>query len=176
MGWPAKRTGMVKTAFRASDDAAKFPFNIPENALAVVALRGLAPLLSAVARHPPPDCTPSGTEASCQSHLDQMAQRALALADEIDTGIKRHGIVRRPGEEEILAYEVDGHGNAYVMDDANIPSLLSLPYLGYINESEPLYLATRRAGARATALPSAWPFGGVGFPCANVSGFVHLRI
>ncbi len=45
-----------------------------------------------------------------------------------------------------LRYEVDGFGNFVFMDDANVPSLLSLPYLGYVtNLKDPLYLSTRNA-------------------------------
>lgn len=36
---------MIRTCFRPSDDHAKFPFNIPANAYAVVELRRLAALL-----------------------------------------------------------------------------------------------------------------------------------
>ena len=52
-GWPAAHTGMIKSAFRGSDDACKFNFNIPENAMAVVALREVASLLSSLAKTMP---------------------------------------------------------------------------------------------------------------------------
>ena len=45
---------------------------------------------------------------------------------------------------EIWAYEIDGFGNAICMDDANVPSLLAMPYLGSCSATDPLYLATRR--------------------------------
>ncbi len=41
------------------------------------------------------------------------------------------------------AYEVDGLGNQLFMDDANVPSLLSLLFLGYCKEHDPIYLNTR---------------------------------
>jgi Uncharacterized conserved protein len=40
-------------------------------------------------------------------------------------------------------YEVDGFGNQLFMDDANVPSLLSLPYLGCCTASDPIYRRTR---------------------------------
>ena len=39
---------------------------------------------------------------------------------------------------------MDGYGNFYCTDDGNIPSLLSLPYLGAVKTDDPLYQATRR--------------------------------
>jgi uncharacterized protein len=61
---------------------------------------------------------------------------------------------------DIFAYETNGLGSRYVMDDANVPvsvnhwyvhhailivvqSLLSLPYLGFLNKTHPAYVATR---------------------------------
>jgi meiotically up-regulated gene 157 (Mug157) protein len=88
LGWPAKRTGMVKSAFRASDDAQKFPFNIAENAFAVVVMRQLAPMLVTLGQ-------------------STLAAKASKLATEINIGIQMHGVVQHNGVE-IYAYEVDG--------------------------------------------------------------------
>ena len=89
VGWPAARTGMVKTAFRPSDDACKFPFNVPGNAFAVAVLRdGLVPMLA-------------------QLGQNGLAARATKLAKEIDDGIKAFGVVEHNGER-MYAYEVDG--------------------------------------------------------------------
>ena len=52
----------------------------------------------------------------------------------------------------ILAYEVDGYGNQLFMDDANVPSLLALPYLGAITLKDPLYREPRKF-ALSTANP-----------------------
>jgi meiotically up-regulated gene 157 (Mug157) protein len=122
-GAPVAYTGMTWSGFRPGDDACSLGYHIPANALAAVSLRRLAALLEA-----------SG---------DGTAAAARALAAEIDAGIRRHGIVELPGGE-IYAYEVDGLGGVALLDDANVPSLLSLPYLGYCSPSDPLYLATRR--------------------------------
>ena len=88
VGWPAKRTGMVKSAFRPSDDATKFPFNIPGNAFAVAVLRELVPMLQELGQF-------------------TLASTASKLAKEIDIGIKKYGVVQHNGLE-IYAYEVDG--------------------------------------------------------------------
>lgn len=34
---------------------------------------------------------------------------------------------------DYFLYEVDGFGNGYFMDDANLPSLLGLPLFGFID-------------------------------------------
>ncbi|KAA0146172.1 hypothetical protein FNF31_01766 [Cafeteria roenbergensis] len=124
-GAPAARTGMIKTGFRPSDDAHTLPFNIPGNAYVVVALREAAAVLSALGR--------ADTAAS-----------ALALADEVNAGILAFGVVNHPGANgTVLAYEVDGYGNSYFMDDANLPSLLGIPVYGWTNTTDPLYMRTR---------------------------------
>jgi len=124
-GQPARRCGLSKSPFRPSDDAALLPFLIPANAMAVVCLRQLAALWD---------------------KLDQPgdAAEARALAGDIEQGIRTHGVIRHPQRGEIFAYEVDGFGSHFLMDDANVPSLLSLPYLGYCAPDDPLYLRTRR--------------------------------
>lgn len=127
-GHPARRCGLSKSPFRPSDDAASLPFPIAANAFAVVALRQLAALLAALAS--PADLA--------------LASRARALASEIDAALLAHGTVNHPTCGRIWAFEVDGFGSAVLLDDANIPSLLSLPYLGFCAPDDPLYLATRR--------------------------------
>lgn len=126
IGHYAASTGMIKSAFRGSDDATTFPFNIPENAFAVVTLRDVAKLLTAVGR-------------------SDLAARATALASEVDAGIQKFGTMVHPVAGKVYAYEVDGTGNALFMDDANVPSLLALPYLGYVDATDPLYVNTRKA-------------------------------
>ena len=130
VGFPGKHTGMVRSAFRPSDDACLLPFNVPANAMTVVELQHLSSVLREV--HP--------------EQVDTI-QAVNELAIEIDKGIQNFGIIFEIENRTILgsyyAYEVDGYGNQYFMDDANIPSLLSLPYLGYLNASDPVYQTTR---------------------------------
>jgi len=119
VGAPAAHTGMSKSAFRPSDDATTFPFLVPANAMAVVELRKVATLLTLLQQH-------------------ELALKSTGLADEIDKGIETHG-----GSSTAFSYEVDGFGNRLFMDDANVPSLLSLPYLGYMSLDDPKYQRTR---------------------------------
>lgn len=124
-GNPIRPVGLIASMFRPSDDATYFPFLIPSNAFAVVALRQLA-------------------EMSEQILKDKtFVKSCLDMADEIDKAIQEYAVVAHPEFGKILAYEVDGYGNHLLMDDANIPSLLALPYLGYINQKDPLYKNTR---------------------------------
>ncbi|QWT18619.1 glycoside hydrolase family 125 protein [Bacillus sp. NP157] len=109
-GPPAKPVGMIVQEFRPSDDATSLPFNIPGNLFAVVTLRRIAQM--------------HGTFYGDQA----FAAECNALADEVAAAVEQHGVIRN-GQDEYWAYEVDGYGNQLFMDDANVPSLLALPYL-----------------------------------------------
>ena len=73
-----------------------------------------------------------------------LAGECLALADEVETALNKYAIVHHPKYGDIYAYEVDGFGNVLLMDDANVPSLLAMPYLGDISRTDPVYMNTRR--------------------------------
>lgn len=118
-------TGMSWTGFRPSDDSCIYQYLIPANAFCVVALRRLAACLDD------------------QSLANELSEKMKKLADEIDCGIKKYGIVEDDDFGKVYAYETDGLGSYNLMDDANIPSLLSLPYLGYLAKDDPIYQATR---------------------------------
>jgi meiotically up-regulated gene 157 (Mug157) protein len=125
-GRPIRATGLICSAFRPSDDGCLFPFLIPSNLFASWALRRLAAIWQATAR-----------EAA-------FATRCHDLAAEIDTAIGEHAIVEHLDFGPIYAYEVDGFGNRVFMDDANVPSLMSLAYLGIHQPEDAVYAATRR--------------------------------
>jgi hypothetical protein len=142
-GHPVGETGMTWSGFRPSDDSCRYGYLIPAEMFAVVALRAMARLLEAV-----------GTGE---------AGAALALAAEIDAGIAAHGTVRHPEFGEIYAYEVDGRGNALLMDDANLPSLLGIPFFGYRDREDPVYRRTR-----AFCLSPANPYYAAGSAAAGI--------
>jgi hypothetical protein len=125
-GNPVKYTGMIWSGFRPSDDACKYNFLIPSEMMAVVALGELQEI-----------------ERDVYHNLIK-AQRAGSLRDEVQTGIQTYGTVFTPNYGYVYAYEVDGLGNAILMDDANIPSLLSAPYIGYTKSTSFLYQNTRK--------------------------------
>ena len=77
-------------------------------------------------------------------HDASAAREANQLAAEVETALHRYGKGRHPVAGEIWAYEIDGFGNAIFMDDANVPSLLGLPYLEGCSRTDPAYLATRK--------------------------------
>jgi hypothetical protein len=119
-------TGMTWSGFRPSDDAARYGYNVPGNMFASVVLGCLAEIAEAA----------PGSRA-------ETAQRALGLRAAIEAGIRAHAVISDPTTGPRWAYEVDGRGGVLEMDDANIPSLLALPLLGYCRPDDPTYLATR---------------------------------
>lgn len=125
-GMPVNYTGMTWSGFRPSDDACTFNYLIPSNMFAVVVLRYVE-------------------EMACDIYGDEtLAHSAAKLREEIDYGIKTYGIYKHPRFGDIYAYETDGFGNYNLMDDANVPSLLSIPYLQYTTSDDPIYQNTRR--------------------------------
>lgn len=130
LGNPTKKIGMIHSAFRPSDDACLFPFLVPSNLFAVTALRQLAELLEADSKVNGKEKT---LEAECRS-----------FADEVASAIDTHAKVTHKKYGAMYAFEVDGYGSSLCMDDANIPCLLSLPYLGAVSASDVVYQATRR--------------------------------
>jgi meiotically up-regulated gene 157 (Mug157) protein len=125
-GAPTAVTGMVWTAFRPSDDPATYGYNIPEEMFAVVALGELKDIEQNV------------------WHDDLKRDEVEALRAGIVDGINRYGIVYTAKYGYIYAYEVDGLGHSVLMDDANIPSLLSIPYMGFAQANSGIYMNTRR--------------------------------
>ncbi|KAJ2775086.1 hypothetical protein IWQ57_000546 [Coemansia nantahalensis] len=127
-GNPVRETGMVRSLFRPSDDAVMLPFFVPGNAMLAVELERLADMAQALGG----------------SGFASVAARALRLARAIRAGISEHAIVDHPRHGRVYAFEVDGYGGRVMMDDANVPSLLALPYLGFVDAGDPVYQNTRR--------------------------------
>lgn len=125
-GSPVRPIGLIASAFRPSDDATTFGFLIPSNFMAVSSLRKASEILSEI------------------NEDMVLANECSALADEVDKAIKQYAIINHPDYGEIYAFEVDGFGSHLLMDDANVPSLLAMPYLGDVALNDTVYQNTRR--------------------------------
>ena len=73
-----------------------------------------------------------------------LSKECKNLAQEVETALKKYAVYNHPKYGKIYAFEVDGFGNHHLMDDANVPSLLAMPYLGDVNVNDPIYQNTRR--------------------------------
>ena len=125
-GYPVKPVGLICSAFRPSDDATVFSFLIPSNFFAVASLKQAAEMLQTI-------------------HKDaKLATECIRLANEVSDALKIHAMAQHPKFGKVYAYETDGFGNHLFMDDANVPSLLSLPYLDCVSKTDPVYINTRR--------------------------------
>ena len=151
-GNPVKPVGLISSAFRPSDDATTFGFLVPSNFMAVSSLRRAAEILSTV----------NGEQ--------ELAAGCTALADEVAAALQQYAVVEHPVYGKIYAFEVDGFGSVQLMDDANVPSLLAMPYLGDVERTDPVYENTRRF-VWSTDNPYFWrgPAGeGIGGPHIGV--------
>ena len=125
-GNPVNPVGMVVSCFRPSDDATIFGFLVPSNMFIVASMRQLSEIIR--------------TTGNGKNLLNQTER----LKKEVDEAIQKYGIVNHPVFGKIYAYEVDGYGGCNLMDDANNPSLLSVPYFGYVSADDPVYQNTRK--------------------------------
>ena len=125
-GTPVNPVGLIVSSFRPSDDATTLQFLVPSNFFAVTSLRKAAEILSVVNKR------------------KDLADQCLELAEEVETALKKYATYNHPEFGTIYAFEVDGFGNRLLMDDANVPSLLAMPYLGDVDVNDPVYQNTRR--------------------------------
>lgn len=133
VGYPVNITGMTWSGFRPSDDSCTFGYPIASNMFAAVTLRQMQEIFAAYPE--------AGGDAAAVSAL---CRKADTLREEIEHGIAVYGIVDHPKYGKIYACETDGFGNHVLADDANVPSLLSAPYLGFCLPDDPIYRNTRR--------------------------------
>ncbi|MBR8802592.1 glycoside hydrolase family 125 protein [Porphyromonas levii] len=128
IGWgePVKPVGLIASAFRPSDDSTHYQFLVPSNFMAVASLRKAAEILEVV----------NGAVA--------LATECRALGNEVAEALQNYAVYNHPKYGSIYAYEVDGFGNHNLMDDANVPSLLGMAYLGDVELDDPIYQNTRR--------------------------------
>lgn len=125
-GNPVKPVGLIASVFRPSDDATVFLYLVPSNFFAVSSLRKIAEILTKV------------------NNDAEGASEYAKLADEVETALKKYAIYNHPKYGKIYAFEVDGFGNQLLTDDANVPSLLAMAYLGDVDMNDPVYQNTRR--------------------------------
>ena len=158
-GYPVKPVGLICSIFRPSDDATIYPFLVPSNFFAVVSLRQAAEMISAIPRNA------------------TLAGELRSLATEVEKALQQYAVVQHPQYGKVYAYEVNGFGSFNLMDDANVPSLISMPYLGAIKNTDPIYINTRKlllsaenpfyfkgtaaagVGSPHTGLDMIWPIG-----------------
>ncbi|RYZ63063.1 MAG: glycoside hydrolase family 125 protein [Chitinophagaceae bacterium] len=159
-GYPVKPVGLICSIFRPSDDATIFPFLIPSNFFAVVSLKQAAEMVNKI------------------SNDAGLANECTALANEVNKALQQHAVTTHPHFGKIYAFEVNGFGSFNLMDDANIPSLLSLPYLNAVPGTDPIYQNTRKL-----VLSSSNPFffkgiagEGIGGPHAGMNMIWPLSI
>ncbi|MEC7783180.1 MAG: glycoside hydrolase family 125 protein [Bacteroidota bacterium] len=124
-GYPVKPVGLICSAFRPSDDSTVYSFLIPSNFFAVVSLNQAAEMVETL------------------QDETALANELKALASEVKEAIAKYGVTEHEKYGKIYAFETDGFGNHLMMDDANVPSLLSLPYLDAIDVNDPIYQNTR---------------------------------
>jgi len=125
LGNPVNPVGLIVSVFRPSDDATIWPFLIPSNYFAVRSLRQITEIAEAVLKDA------------------NLGADAASLADEVEAALVKYARAIHPEHGEIIPYETDGYYNYSFMDDANVPSLLAMPYLGTIDRNDELYLRTR---------------------------------
>lgn len=125
-GYPVKPVGLICSIFRPSDDATIYPFLIPSNFFAVVSLRQAAIIVNQILK----DAT--------------LANQLQNLSKEVETALQQYAIINHATYGKIYAYEVNGFGSYNLMDDANVPSLLSLPYLEAVKNNDTIYANTRK--------------------------------
>ena len=125
-GYPVKPNGLICSAFRPSDDATIFMYLIPSNFFAVVSLTQAAEMAHEISK-----------DTSLENDL-------LTLAGEVKAALNQHAVVEHPEFGHVYAYEINGYGSYNLMDDANVPSLLALPYLGAVSKNDLIYANTRR--------------------------------
>lgn len=126
LGAPVNPVGLIVSSFRPSDDATTLQFLVPSNFFAVSSLRKAAEILTAV------------------NQRTDLAQQCTDLAQEVEGALKKYATYNHPKYGTIYAFEVDGFGNQLLMDDANVPSLIAMPYLGDMDVNDPIYQNTRR--------------------------------
>ena len=144
----ANGTVLIRSSFRPSDDATILQYLIPANAQISVELKRTSEIVKAAGKK-------------------DLANKLMDHAKRIEKGVWEHGVVAHKKYGEVFAFEVDGFGSAILMDDANIPSLLALPLLGFCDVDNKIYQNTRKMILNKAGNPyylSGRAFAGIGGP------------
>ncbi|KAG4435743.1 hypothetical protein IFR05_008757 [Cadophora sp. M221] len=115
LGNPTKENGMVRTAFRPSDDACIYQLLVPANMMWAKYLEDGSLIMEHL----------TGDDAK------NLTTTMRDFAYGIRKGIDQDAIVHHRDFGDVFAYEVDGYGGSNLMDDANVPSLLAMPLWNY---------------------------------------------
>lgn len=152
----AANTSLVRSAFRPSDDACILQFFIPGNAFLAVELGRTAQLLRALG----------------QARFADLVRALQQASDDIRAAVLKYGVTTHPDFGRVFAFEVDGYGSTVLMDDANLPSLLALPLLGFVDRADEVYQNTRRMVLSRRGNPyflAGFEFQGIGGPHIGIS-------
>ena len=125
-GYPVKPNGLICSAFRPSDDATIYMYLVPSNFFAIVSLKQASEMIRQISKD------------------ETLANELQSLANEVEAALKQHAIIDHKDYGRIYAYEINGYGSYNLMDDANVPSLLGLPYLDAMPKTDPVYQNTRK--------------------------------
>ena len=140
--------GLIWSGFRPSDDACTYGYLIPSNMFVVVIMGYLEEMAREV------------------FHDEEMAKEAARLREQVREAVEKEGKIDTEEFGTIYAYETDGYGMYQLMDDANVPSLLAMEYLGYPAEPQ------AAENTRRFILSDANPFYYKGIKAAGV-GSAH---
>lgn len=123
---------LIWSGYRPSDDVCYYKYFIPGNMFAVATLERLNDVYSSIRSD------------------EALATRCADMAAEIRNAIETYGVYNHPVYGKIYAFEVTGRNGdinsaeeKLLMDAANIPSLISAPWLGYSSNTDQTYLNTR---------------------------------
>ena len=153
-------TGMTWSGFRPSDDRCLYGYLVPSNMMAVCALKKAAEM------------------ANIGYEDNRLESECRSLAFDIDEGIREYGVIHHEKYGDMFVYETDGQGDMLLMDDANSPSLLAAPYLGYLKADDPVYKNTRDF---ILSFDNPWYFEGsaakgVGSPHTGTNKIWHIAL
>ena len=125
-GNPSKSNDLIKSSFRNSDDCTLFSYNIPENAFLVATFKKLIEILE-----------------NFKPNFEKI-NKLKEISNRIYKSIFLNGVFKDENNNNFFAFEIDGFGNYYFMDEAGYPNLISLPFFGFLSNEDEIYKTTRK--------------------------------